>query len=356
MDDQALIVTDAKVRLQQAGRAANAAAAKNSFADYQKRVAKNTKLNQLLDLRFFTKYLASAGVTLDPKILQGDPAAWEDITWGLVKGFVAWQMQQGCAVASVNRRLSTIKKYCALAHESNFLPDDEAAHIKGVQGYGYKAALRADENREVTRVGDKKAQPTGISDEDAEALKHHPDTLQGRRDALMMCLLIDHGLRVGEVALLQVEHLDMHRRLLTFKRPKVSKVQKHKLTADTFFAATAYLYGGGPKAGPLWYCTNKHGEIIKEIRRKGEMIPCRFKARAIQERVEYLGRTMLSIEKLSPHDLRHFWATHILEAGTDLKAAQEAGGWNSPYMPLRYMKEGEIANERVKYKKQKESA
>jgi integrase len=356
MDDQALVPHDARLRLQQAGAAANKAAAQHSFTDYQERVAKNTKQNQRRDLAKFTEYLAAATLSLDPDVLMCDPAAWADITWGIVKGFVDWQIQQGCAIASMNRRLSTIKRYCTLAHHAGSLPDGEYVHIKGVQGYGFKTGERIDGARPVTRVGDKKAQPTLIDDEQAEQLKRQPDTLQGRRDALFLCLLIDHGLRVGEVALLQVEHFDMRRRLLTFKRPKVGKIQKHRLSPDTFYAATAYLYGGGPASGPLWYCTNKRGEIIREVPSRQGMRPAAFSVRAMQARIEYLGRVQLGIEKLSPHDLRHLWTTAAIEAGTDIKTVQEAGGWNSPAMPLRYAKSAEIANERMKYKKQQESA
>lgn len=356
MDDQALVVTDAQTRLQQAGAAANKAAAQHSFADYQERVAKNTKQNQRRDLVKFTEYLAAASLSLDPEVLLSDPSAWTDMTWGIVKGFVDWQRQQGCAIASINRRLSTVKRYCTLAHQARFLADEEYIHIKGVQGYGFKAGERVDEDRPVTRVGDKKAQPTIIDDDQAETLKRQPDTLQGRRDALLMCLLIDHGLRVGEVAILQVEHFDMRRRLLTFKRPKVSKIQKHRLTSDTFYAATAYLFGGGPSSGSLWYCTNKQGDIIREAPSRWGMRPAHFSVRAMQARIEYLGLTQLGIEKLSPHDLRHYWTTAAFEAGTDIKTVQEAGGWNSPAMPIRYAKSNEIANERMKYKKQQESA
>ena len=56
-----------------------------------------------------------------------------------------------------------------------------------------------------------------------------------------MCLLLDHGLRVGEVALLRIEHFDLQEGTFTFDRPKVNKVQKHSLTVDTQAAARAYI-------------------------------------------------------------------------------------------------------------------
>ncbi len=355
MDERSLVSLPPETALQQAGRIADEAARENLFADFQEGVAKNTKQSHRFDVAKFAEYLKAAHIPV-PDRLVSDLAAWADITWGIVKGFVRWQMQQGCAIASVNRRLSTVKKYLSLAHQAGYITAESYESIRLVKGYSRVTGEHADEERPVTRAGHKKSTPTGLSDADAERLKRQPDTLQGRRDALLLCLLIDHGLRVGEVAILQVEHLDISRRMLTFKRPKVSKTQKHRLTADTFVAATAYLYGGGPKSGSLWYCTNKQGQIITSIRRSGEDLPCRFTVRAMQDRVEYLGRTQLGIERLSPHDLRHYWATAATEAGTDVKALQDAGGWNSPAMPLRYAKSSEIANERVKSKKKDEAA
>jgi integrase len=355
MDENALVPLSPETALQQAGRIADEAARGSLFADFQEGVAKNTKQSHRFDVAKFAEYLTAAGIPV-PDRMEHDLTAWRNITWGIVKGFVRWQMDQGCAIASVNRRLSTVKKYLALAYQAGHISAEAHEMIRLVKGYGRKTAEHADESRPVTRSGDKKAQPTGISDEDAEQLKRQPDTLQGRRDAFMLCLLIDHGLRVGEVALLQVEHFDLSRRLLTFRRPKVGITQKHRLSADTFVAATAYLYGGGPKSGPLWYCTNKQGQIITSIRRDGQDIPCRFSERAMQDRVEYLGRTQIGIENLSPHDLRHYWATAAIEAGTDIKALQDAGGWSSPIMPLRYAKSSEIANERVKTKTRKDVA
>lgn len=67
-----------------------------------------------------------------------------------------------------------------------------------------------------------------------------PNTPQGHRDTVLFCLLLDHGLRCGEAALLKVEHIDFARWELRFERPKVNLTQTHKLTADTIRALTAY--------------------------------------------------------------------------------------------------------------------
>ena len=68
-----------------------------------------------------------------------------------------------------------------------------------------------------TRKGHKKAEAVTIPQDIAEALKQQPNTPQGRRDALIMCLLIDHGLRVSEIAILTRKAFDMKAGTFTFK-------------------------------------------------------------------------------------------------------------------------------------------
>jgi integrase len=74
------------------------------------------------------------------------------------------------------------------------------------------------------------------------ALKHPDTDFLAKRETLLMCLLLDHGLRVGEVAILKKSHINLTNKLLTFDRPKVSKAAElHLLTDDTYAAALAYL-------------------------------------------------------------------------------------------------------------------
>jgi integrase len=208
--------------------------------------------------------------------------------------------------------------------------------IKAVSGYSRKEAKRLDEGREQTRTGYKKARHTSITADQARALKGQPDTPQGRRDQLLICLLVDHGLRVGEVATLQVENFDLQGGIFTFYRPKVDVIQTHKLTTDTLRAALAYFQHD---ALPV-------GQMLRGSRKGGELEGC-MSIRAIRERVRGLGAA-IGVSNLSPHDLRHYWATAAARNKTDPFALQEAGGWSSLAMPRRYVEAATIANEGVK--------
>jgi site-specific recombinase XerD len=178
------------------GQAANRAAALNAFGDYRTRKAANTLRRQDADLALFAEYLAEAGLDQGGDLAH-DAAAWWAITWGLVEGFVKWQLLKGYAVGSVNVRLSTVKTYAKLAAKAGTLQPDTLAMIRAVSGYSHKEAKRIDDHREAaelpTRNGDKKAEPVSLTPAQAQALKAQPDTPQGRRDRLIMALLLDGG-------------------------------------------------------------------------------------------------------------------------------------------------------------------
>ena len=62
----------------------------------------------------------------------------------------------------------------------------------------------------------------------------------------------------------------------------------------------------------------------------------------------------IGLPTLSPHDLRHYWATTAARNKPDLKSLQQAGGWSSPAMPMRYIASSQIANAGVKLKPDQE--
>ena len=245
-----------------AGQAANLAAARARFLDYRQRRAKNTIRRQDADLAAFSAYLYEIGVQAGE--LGSDPDAWRGVSWGLVEGFVKWQVAKGYAIGSINVRLSTVKTYCQLAMQAGALDPQEVALIRTVSGYRSKEAGRIDAARETARVGEKKAEPVLISLEQARALKRQPDTPQGRRDALLLCLLLDHGLRVSEIARLTVANVQLQDKLFQFYRPKVDKVQIHRMSRDTYQAVQAYFsYGDVQAVGPLLRSSLKSGALDK---------------------------------------------------------------------------------------------
>ena len=335
-----LTTTTPQTPLERAGRTANGYAARSIFSDYRARKADQTLRRQDGDLALFAEYLADAGIPDAPsgKDLAGQAEPWRGVTWGLVEGWARWQLARGYAVASVNVRLSTVRTYAELAAKADALLPLELGLIRSVKGYSRKEGKRLDDRRAVARVGGKKADPVTLTPAQAQRLKRQPNTPQGRRDAVLMCILLDHGLRASELAGLAVTDIDLAAGLVTFYRSKVDKTQTHKLTPDTARALRRYFDAGDAPAV---------GALLRASAGPGRLTHAGMTARRLSERVRTLGADVGAVG-LSAHDCRHYWATQAARAGTALDRLQDAGGWSSLAMPARYIEAAAVANEGVK--------
>lgn len=321
------------------GQRANDAANKTAHTRYQKRRSTNTKRRQKGDLQLFFTYLAEVGYPHDMKpfldaIKQDQPIhplwyLWDEITYGLVEGFLEWQLLKGYAIGSIGVRLSTIKAYTKLAYKAEVIPQRERNDILLIQGYTHREGLNVDKEREVKRVGKKKAEPTIISPAHAVLLKRQTRS----KDAAMMCLLIDMGLRVGELVALKKSNINLASGTITFYREKVDKDQTHRLTPDCLVALQAYL----PTVAGDYVFPGYKGKPMTTS--------------GVNKRVGILGNG-ISIEALSPHDGRHHLLTEEAKKGTDAKTLQSIGGWTSPVQALKYVTDSEIANEGTSFFRQ----
>lgn len=321
--------------LSQASQLATTAMQANVLADYQQRKDADTLRRQRTDLGAFVTCLVEHHI-LVPPALSEDLSCWRDIEHGLVELFVRWQVQQGYAVRTIEARLSTVKVYARLAAKAGYLSTEQLALIRAVESYRGREAVNLDKNRPITRRGDKKAAPVEVTASQVELVKQRPDTRDGRRDLLMVCLIFDHGLRCSEVADLDMSSLKLQAGKLVFYRQKVNQWDSHELTPDTLRAAHAYLSkdrkGAVPDA-PLFI---------------GKCSKARIDVRSVRSRVQWLGLHLLGIPNLTPHDGRHFSAYDALENGTTIDRLQAFGGWSSAARPLEYAKRKNAGNRGVK--------
>lgn len=323
------------------GQVANQSARYALIERYQQKRSSETLRRQVTDITLFEKYLSVAGHIT--RGMKDDLSLWVGVSYGIVAGFQQWQLQQGYSIGSVNVRLATIKTYCKLANQAEYLSQEEMSKIRGIENISHKDGRNVDEKRPVSRVGKKKAHTVLLSEVYVDLLKkklHKAGQTDhdAARDYLLFCLLVDHGLRCGEIAELETKNLDILTGTLVFYRRKVHKIQTHKLTAGTLEAAKQYLKVAAPGVKLFdGYAYARSGKVAADG----------LTTRSINNLVARLGE-QVDVKGLSPHDLRHYWATTAINKGTDVKSLQQAGGWNSPYMPLRYAEESEIANEGVK--------
>ncbi len=137
-----------------------------------------------------------------------------------------------------------------------------------------------------------------------------------------------------------MKSVDLASGLIMFYRRKVHKTQQHQMTGDTLRAMQRYLSMYHPQSrlfqGNPYSRTHKRGEDG-------------ITTRAINKIVREFGILVGIVEPpLSPHDLRHYWATLVARKKTDINDLRQAGGWSTLEMPARYIEDNKIANEGVK--------
>jgi integrase len=350
--------------LEMAGQIANRVAGQNLFQRYLSEKSANTIKRHARDLELFAEYLLDVGLELTHGAdFQTNPAAWRGVTWGIIEGFVQWQLGEGYAIATVNARLSTVKVYATMAVKANVIAREEGMLIQTVKGYSRASGQNVDEQRAQTRMDEvtyayretgrkqstvvtrrstKKQKATLLDDDTAVALKHPlNNSPQAYRDALLMCLLLDHGLRASEVALLKVGDIDQATGEMRFYRPKVKGTSHewttHKLTAKTREVASYYVASLYPPAllpdGPLILATTR----LLKSGEGGHLLGEGLNRVRLSERVAWLGKNLGMAKKLSAHDCRHTCATKMARLGYSVDELMAWFGWTSAQTAMRYV-------------------
>ncbi len=334
--------------LEIAGPIANNAAQQGLLEEYHRTLTPQTIRRQKADIDLFRRYLASADIPSGDFLYSID--TWRGMTWGIVKGFREWMLHEGYAMGSVNVRLSTIKKYAHVAFESGVIDEEAIQRIQSVKGFHGKTARNVDEKRETMRIGAKKAEPTNISSSHMKALKallEHDTSYTGIRDYLLVCLLGYQGLRCGEVTELKVSDIHLAEGLIVFYRRKVDKTQLQAMHVTTLIAMTRYIEDVQPSGLLLFEgidreaWTDSTGKYHAAHKAENGL-----STRSINDRIRYLGE-LVGVERLSPHDLRHYWTSDAFKHKTPIDIVMQAGGWNTYEMPLRYRGQTAIANEGI---------
>jgi integrase len=166
----------------------------------------------------------------------------------------------------------------------------------------------------------------------------------GRRDALLMCILLEEGLRIGEVVLLTSKDFDLDHGELRFYRPKVDREQRLKISEKTIAVAQVYLEMDAPKDGTIWRA-GASARDGKAAVLAGRLTGPGMSERTLTRRVAQLG-AKIGLKGLSAHDCRHYWASQAAKNQTPLPELQDAGGWNSVAMPMRYIEKSQVASVR----------
>jgi len=277
------------------------------FADtlwMERGLSRNTLSSYQSDLRQAAAWLAGEGRSLEL-------ARRADLL-----GYLASLVDQQVKPRTSARRLSSLRQFYQLALREAWLPSDPTALI------------------EAPKLG--RPLPNSLSEQDVEALLDAPDleTAEGQRDRCMLELLYATGLRVSELVGLTADQIHLNQGLVRI----VGKGGKERLVpmGDEAVDWLRQFAAGGRR------------ELLGE-RQCNAFFPTRRGAgmtrQAFWYRIKKHAQQAGIRVELSPHTLRHAFATHLLNHGADLRVVQLLLGHSSLSTTQIYT---HVARERLK--------
>jgi len=179
--------------------------------------------------------------------------------------------------------------------------------------------------------------PDSLTELDIEKLLAAPDvgTPIGLRDRTMLEVLYGCGLRVSELVRLRISEVNMRQGVVRIMG-KGGKERLVPMGEEAMDWITRFM-GEGRNA---LLKSNLHEDILFPSNRGGEMT-----RQAFWYRIKAHARTAAIVRKLSPHTLRHAFATHLLNHGADLRVVQLLLGHSDLSTTQIYT---HIANQRMK--------
>lgn len=250
-------------------------------------LAINTRTSYERDIRLLAKALKKEDIAELLKLDRVDLIKYLDIL-----------KQEGKTAATVARKLAAIKAFYRFLEEEGYIYNNpaeviEAAH-KGLQ------------------------LPKVLTLEEVEMLLDEPNlgVLEGYRDKTMLEVLYATGMRVSELISVPVSNVNLQMHYIIVMG-KGSKERMVPLGETAIKYLTHYLEAVRPKL-------LKEKDSVKNlfITVRGTMMT----RQRFFEIIEGYGKSAGIKKRITPHMLRHSFATHLLNNGTDLRVVQELLG------------------------------
>jgi integrase/recombinase XerD len=261
-----------------------------AFMDHlvvERGLADNTRAAYRMDLKQFAAYLADRGVT-----------QMNTVTRDQVTEFLLARKRGRISARSLARQLAALRMFCRFLLREKLLAVDPTQTIDTPKLW-----------REL---------PDTLRYDEVEALLGAPktDTKLGLRDKAMLELMYASGLRVSEVARLKINDINTEAGFLrtTGKGNKERIVPIGKTALEWIERYRVEVREAMGDAA------TRHGELILSSRGKP------ISRKTIWVIIKKYARQAGITTHITPHTLRHSFATHLLENGGDLRVIQEMLG------------------------------
>jgi len=221
----------------------------------------------------------------------------DEVDRSIMRDYLTYLMEQGIVKASIARKISAIRSFYRYLVREEIIPTSPVAST---------SSPKLD-----------KRLPSFLTPEETVRLLEAPDlsTPQGKRDRALIELLYASGIRVSELASLDIGQVNLNTNEIRVwgKGGKERMVLMGKPAAE---ALTAYLSQDRPEL-----LGNKKSHALFINRYGGRLIE-----RSVQRILEKYAKIAGIDKRVHPHLLRHTFATHLLDGGASLRVVQELLG------------------------------
>ena len=260
-----------------------------SYLELERGLSRNTLNAYRTDLQQYGEYLSEH----DRDALAARPADVADFLAELATG----GQRPACSAATIHRKAACLRSFYKHLRRDEMIGDDPTAALSAP-----RRAKKLPQVLNYAEVQKLLASPRGSE----------PTTL---RDRALLEVMYACGLRASETIGLELADIDTHEGFLR-ARGKGSKERMVPLGRQAIAAINGYMRGGRPKLvgdrhEPKLFVNFRGGPLTRQ---------------GLYKIVQRHARDAGLDGRMSPHTLRHSFATHLLAGGCDLRAVQEMLG------------------------------
>ncbi len=274
-----------------------------NYLEVERNVSAHTRIAYIADVQDFAGFLQKSSIIKDQnEIINVEPE--------IIREYLGCLYRQKVKKITVNRKISSLKAFYKYGLRTGKIQNNPAEMIRTLKTEKYTPTfLSVDEIFELLAV-------------------KNENSVLGLRNRAMLEVFYSSGLRLSEVAGLDLTDIDFNQKLLKV-RGKGRKERIVPIGGPAIKAVREYL----GKVEEIR--KNQNGDVFKRplfLNSRGERITTRSIARIVNETA---GKSGIG-RKISPHALRHSFATHLLNAGADLRSIQELLGHESLSTTQKY--------------------
>lgn len=280
-----------------------------AYLEHERNASPHTTANYLMDIAQFVRFAWSGDAQ--------SPYAWEAVDRFKARAFLVDFQKRGSEATTTSRKLSSLRSFYKYLEREEKVPANPFTGLKAPKrARKLPAFLSSDE---VTRLLESPLKLWAATEPSRTELERKRAEYCARRDAAMLEVLYSTGGRVSEIAGLQEPQVDLLSGIVRVR----GKGKKERLCA-LGRPATKTLRASLALRNELWpeLERRRSGERPLFLNHRGSRLTTRSVERLLKK---YLAAANLN-PGISPHALRHSFATHMLDAGADLRSVQELLG------------------------------